>query len=107
MARKPKPVQTEIESFEGQEGVMPKKDKKLDTLCDKFIELRDERAALAEQLGATETKILDRMAELKLTLHRFADQEATIKPGKPHVKIRTVKADDGGQINEPGEPQGP
>lgn len=86
-----RPKQEEI-PIEGP-GVAPVKDKKLDNLCDKFIELRDERASVTEKMSETETKILDRMGELKVLVHRFADQIATIKPGKPHVKIKTVQAD--------------
>lgn len=89
MAKRPK--QEEI-ALEGA-GVAPVKDKKLDALCDKFIDLRDEKAALAEKLGQTEAQILERMAELGITIHRFADQEARINPGKSHVKVKTVKAD--------------
>lgn len=74
-------------------GVAPVVDKKLDALCDKFIEIRDEKAALAEKLGETEAKILDRMMELKISQHRFSDQVAIVKEGKSHVKIKTVKAD--------------
>ncbi len=76
-------------------GVSVMKDKKLDSLCDKFIDLRDSKAKLAEKIGETEVQILDRMGELKITKHRFADQLAEIKIGKDHVKIRTVTADDG------------
>jgi len=89
--------QTEI-PMEGK-GVAPIKDKKLDALCDKFIDLRDERSKITEKIGDTEAKILDRMGELKITLHRFADQLAEIKEGKPHVKIKTVEAD----IYDPGK----
>ena len=90
---KPKTEQIEI-PMEGP-GVAPVKDRKLDKLCDEFIELRDSRAQMAEDLGATEVKILDRMNELQITVHRFGDQIAKIQPGKTHVKIKTVKADEG------------
>lgn len=92
-----RPTQEEI-PMEGA-GVAPVKDKKLDTLCDKFIELRDSKAATATQIGETEGKILERMDELKITVHKFSDQIASIKTGKNHVKIKTVKVDgdeDGG-----------
>lgn len=72
-------------------GVAVVKDKKLDALCDEFVEVRDEKAALAEKLGELEAQILDRMVELEITVHKFSDQVATIKPGKNHVKIKTVK----------------
>lgn len=84
-------------------GVAPVKDKKLDALCDQFIELRDQKSELAEGLTAVETKILDRMNELGITVHRFSDQIASIKAGKNHVKIKTVKADSGGDGAPDGE----
>lgn len=87
--------QTEM-PIEGK-GVSPVKDKKLDKLCDDFLDKIDTRATLSEEITATETKILDRMEELKVTVHRFRDQLARIKPGKAHVKIKTVKADANGQ----------
>lgn len=87
-----KPPKQEEIPMEGP-GVSPIKDKKLDKLCDKFIEIRDGKAKLAEELGATETEILARMAELKIEVHRFGDQIAKIKTGKNHVKIKTVTAD--------------
>lgn len=74
-------------------GVAPVKDKKLDGLCDDFIDTRDKKAALAEELTGIETKILDRMSELGVAVHRFSDQIATIKIGKKKIKIKTVKAD--------------
>ena len=99
--KKPKEEQTEI-PMEGP-GVAPIKDKKLDKLCDSFIEHRDESKAHATLKGQDEVAILNRMAELNITTHKFADQIATVKPGKAHVKIRTVDADveDDGE----GEPE--
>ncbi len=93
-----KPTQEEI-PMEGP-GVAPVKDKKLDNLCDSFLEDRDAKATLAEKMTATEAKILDRMAELKITVHRFGDQLATIQTGKDHVKIKTIKV--GGAENGEG-----
>lgn len=93
-----KPTQDEI-PLEGP-GVAAVKDKKLDTLCDSFLDDRDEKAKLAEKMTATESKILDRMSELGITSHRFGDQLATIKTGKNHVKIKTVKT---GDENDDGE----
>lgn len=83
-------------------GVAPLKDKKLDGLCDQFIDIRDQKAELAEGLTAAETKILDRMNELGITVHRFSDQIATIKTGKNHIKIKTIKGE-GGADNGDGE----
>ncbi len=74
-------------------GVAQVSDKKLDALGDKFIEVRDEKAALAERLGETEQEILARMNELGVTVYKFADQVCTVKPGKNHIKIKTVKAE--------------
>lgn len=96
MAKKPK--QEEI-PMEGP-GIAPVKDKKLDALCDSFIDTRDSKAKLAEELGETEAKILDRMGELGIKVHKFGDQIATIKEGKNHVKIRTVKAESNGEAEE-------
>ncbi len=79
------------------EGVAPVKDKKLDKLCDEFLDGIDSRAKLSEEITATETKILDRMEELGVSVHRFRDQIAKIKPGKPHIKIKSVKAAANGQ----------
>lgn len=85
-------------------GVAPVKDKKLDNLCDKFIEIRDSKATLAEELGTVEKNILARMEELKITVHRFGDQIANIKTGKNHVKIKTVKVDgDTGDDSDPAD----
>ena len=75
------------------EGVAPIKDKKLEKLAEDFIENRDTKAKLAEELTGVETKIFDRMTELKITQFRFADQIVTIKPGKNHIKIKTVKGE--------------
>lgn len=77
-------------------GVAPVKDKKLDNLCDEFVDLRDQRAKITEKLRETEIKILDRMSEIGITKHRFADQIAEIKEGKDHVKCKTVKNDGDG-----------
>jgi hypothetical protein len=81
-------------------GVAPVKDRKLDALCDEFIDVRDKKAKLAEKLGETEVKILDRMSELGVKIHRFGDQIAEIKPGKDHVKIKTVTVDAGANGDE-------
>lgn len=85
-----RPKQDDLPSIEG-EGVAPVKDKKLNSLCDKFIDIRDSKALMAEELTAVEKNILERMDELKITVHRFGDQIAQIKPGKSHVKIKTVQ----------------
>lgn len=73
-------------------GVEQPKFKDLDRLGDKFIEIRDEKAALATKLGEVEKKIADCMAEHSLLKYQFSDQEIVLKPGKNHIKIKTVKA---------------
>lgn len=83
--------QTEI-PMEG-EGVAPVKYKDLDRLGDKFIEIRDEKAELATALGKVEASIIEKMIEKGIAKYRFGDQEITVKPGKEHVKVKTVKVD--------------
>lgn len=72
-------------------GVAPVKDKKLDALADDFIEKRDKKAKLAEEMTAIESKIIDRMKEIDAELYRYADREVRIEQGKAHVRIKTVK----------------
>lgn len=76
-------------------GVAPVKDRKLDSLCDKFVELKDNRATITEEIGDTEAMILDRMGELGIKVHKFGDQIATIKDGKRHVKTKLIRTDNG------------
>lgn len=71
-------------------GVGIVKDKKLDALADKFTELTAERANVSEQITATESKILDRMAEVGIRVYSYGDRVVKIKDGKPHVKVRQV-----------------
>lgn len=73
-------------------GVSLPKYKDLDRLADKFIEVRDEKAALATKLGEIEKKIADAMIEHQLSRYKFSDQEVVLKEGKIHIKIKTVKA---------------
>lgn len=86
-------------------GVAPVKDKKLEALGYHFIELRDQKSELTEGMTAEEVKIKDRMKELGIVVYRFGDQIMTIKDGKAHVKIKTVKGDAGGE-SEPGDASG-
>jgi exonuclease VII large subunit len=83
---------------EGGPGVGIVKDSKLNALADEFVELRDEKAKMAEQMTAIEAKILDRMQEKGIKVFRYADKQVSIKDGKAHVKIKQVKVD--------GEPSG-
>ena len=75
------------------DGVEPVTDDLLIQLGDEFVDIRDKKATLATELKATETKILDRMDELKIAVFRFSDQIVTAKTGARHVKIKTVKLD--------------
>jgi hypothetical protein len=75
------------------DGVGLKKDKQLEALGDRFIEVRDEKAELATELGKLETQILDRMTVLGMSEFRFGDQIMVQKTGKTHVKIKTVKVE--------------
>jgi len=79
-------------------GVSLPKIKALETLGYKFIDIRDQKSELAEELGAIETKMLDLMAEKGIERYRFGDQELILKKGKNHAKVRTIKV-------EPGEEQ--
>lgn len=74
-------------------GVAPVKVKKLDVLGEKFITARDDKALLAEEMTAIEKNMAEVMAENNITRYRFSDQEMFLKPGKTHVKIKTVKSE--------------
>lgn len=74
-------------------GVAPVKVKKLDVLGEKFITARDEKALLAEDMTVIEKQMAEVMAENNITRYRFSDQEMFLKPGKTHVKIKTVKSE--------------
>jgi hypothetical protein len=77
-------------------GVEILKDKALDSLGDEFIEVRDKKAKLAEELGLIEDKIKGRMKDKGITTYRFGDQEMSIKPGNDHVKVKTIKVGSNG-----------
>ena len=94
-----RPAQEEI-PMEGK-GVAPVTDKKLTKLGEDFIDKRDSKATLAEEMTGLETKIKDRMAEVGIEVYRFGDQEMRIKLGKAHVKVKTVKNE--GADEEPGD----
>ena len=81
-------------------GVSLPKIKALETLGYKFIDIRDKKSELAEELGAIETKMLDLMAEKGIERYRFGDQELLLKKGKNHAKVRTVKVEPGEEDNE-------
>ena len=74
-------------------GVGQPKYKDLDKLADQYVDVRDEKAALATKLGKIEGQIVDKMIEKGIRTYRFSDQEVTIKPGTTHIKIKTVKVD--------------
>jgi hypothetical protein len=81
-------------------GVALPKDKVLDKLGDKYIELRDKKAKLAEEITALDKKAVDRMTEMGITRYRFGDQEMIVKPGATHIKVRSVQV---GNENGEGE----
>jgi hypothetical protein len=85
-----RPKTKDLPGIEGP-GVGQTADKKLDKLGDEFIDVRDQKAKLAEQLTGIETKAAERMGELGITRYRFSDQEMFLKPGKTHIKVKTVK----------------
>ncbi len=82
-------------------GVALPEDKVLDKLGDKYIDLRDQKAKLAEEITALDKKAVERMTELNITRYRFGDQEMFVKQGDPHIKIRTVEV--GSENGEAGE----
>jgi hypothetical protein len=88
----PRPTAQELPGVEGP-GVGRVKDKILDRLSDEFIEIRDDKAALAGKLSKVEAKIADRMVELGITKYAFSDQMVEVKQGKVRIKIKTVKAE--------------
>lgn len=98
----PRAKATDLPGIEGP-GVSVPKYKDLDRLGDEFIEVRDEKAKLAEKLGKIEDKIIDAMIDHGLTRYKFADQEAILKPGKQHIKIKTIKAEVGASDAMSGE----
>lgn len=87
-----RPKAQDLPGVEG-EGVAPVKDKKLEALADSFVDKRDEKAQLAEQMTAIESKIIDRMVELGTREFKYADKVVTIKIGATHAKVKTVTAD--------------
>lgn len=84
-------------------GVAPLRYKDIDRLADKFIEVRDSKAELAKELTKIEGRIAEAMEEHGITKYTFSDQEVILKPGKAHVKIRTV-ATEGVEIDPDDEP---
>lgn len=86
-----RPKQTELQ-VEGP-GVSPVKYKDLDKLGDEFIEIRDKKAELAEEMTATTAAIVKAMHEHEIDIYRFGDQEIEIVSGKEKIKIKTVTAE--------------
>ncbi len=97
MAKRPK--QEEIPM--AREGVAAKQIPKLENLGDDFIEKRDAKATLAEEMTAIETEMLELMGEHGITRYRFGDQELVLKPRKNHVKANKVNVE--GQEDAPDE----
>ena len=90
MSKKPK--QDDM-PFEGP-GIAPVKHRDLDKLGDQLSDLREDKSKLAEKITEVEKKALERMTELTLTPYRFRDMEMSVKPGNPHVKIKSVQVGD-------------
>lgn len=84
-----RPKQNEI-PLEG-EGVAAVNDRKLDSLCDSYQEDGEEHATIATRMTGTETKILDRMRELKVQIHKFGEYVCKLRPGKDRIKISKIK----------------
>ncbi len=85
-------------------GIAPEKHPDLDKLGDKLSDLREDKSKLAEEITAVEKRALDRMTELQLTTYRFRDMEMSVKPGNPHVKIKSVQVGNGnGEAEESAE----
>lgn len=88
----PRPKAIDLPGVEGP-GVSPVKHKDLDKLGDEFIDLRDQKSKLAEEMTGIQTKIIDKMIEKEIKKYRFSDQEIEIIDGKRKVKVKTVKVD--------------
>lgn len=86
-----RPEQSEI-PMEGP-GVSPVRYKDLDRLSDQFQDKKEERSLMSEEITKIEQLICDKMQEYGLTKYRYRDQEVIYKPGKIHIKIKTVKAE--------------
>jgi hypothetical protein len=86
------PKQNDLTGIEGP-GVSLPHFKDLDKLGDKFIDIRDQKAALATKLGKVEAEIVEKMKDHGISRYVFSDQEMVIKEGKVHVKVKTVKVD--------------
>src|SRR5437899_1708974 len=87
-----RPRQEDLAGVEGP-GVSPARYKDIDRLADKFIETRDEKADLAGKLTKIEGQIAELMVDHQITKYTFSDQEVILKPGKTHVKVRTIKTE--------------
>jgi hypothetical protein len=91
----PKPKQDDLGGMTGP-GVEQPRHRDLDRLADKYDDLLENRAEISTSIGETEKQILDKMKEKGLTKYRYRDQVVEFKPGKDHIKIKTVKADSSG-----------
>lgn len=83
-------------------GVATPRYKDLDKLADKFVDVRDQKAELASELGKIEAKIIEKMIEHGVEKYRYADKEVFVKPGKKHARVKTVKVDSDEQPPEEG-----
>lgn len=73
-------------------GVEQPKFKDIDRAADSLHDLLEERAKISENITSHEKKVAEKMGEHGLTRYVYRDQEVILKPGKTHIKIKTVKA---------------
>ena len=74
-------------------GVALPKHKDLDRLGDKYKTLLEQRAETSTEITKVEGRIADAMSEKGLTRYVYSDQEMILKPGKTHIRIKTIKAE--------------
>lgn len=75
-------------------GVALPKIKALDKLGSEFVDIRDQKAALATQLTDLTNRAVTLMQEHKVERYTFADQEIRIKTGKTKIVVKTIKGED-------------
>lgn len=73
-------------------GISVPKIASIDRLADELEEVLDEKSSLAEKVTKIEGKIIEKMEEHGLKKYRYRDREVIYKPGKIHVKLKSVKA---------------
>lgn len=73
----------------------------IDRLADQLDDVLEEKATLATKVTELEGKLIEKMEEHGLKKYRYRDREVIYKPGKIHVKLKTVKNE--GKDSEGGE----